>query len=143
MERKQAVSSGTAKASPTFDALEDKWIGFGSRVTDTFELSKILLRPLPSTKRKEAGLETLDKITEMGCVGRRIRELAGMERATSPIRPLVLLVEVDPDLLFEQGGEAGLLLTEQLRHDLSVLETGDPDLIISIEDPDVVVRAMH
>ncbi len=79
----------------------------------------------------------------MGGVSCRIGELGGIQGATSPIRPLVLLVEKDPELLFEQGGEAGLLLTEQLRHDLGVLETGNPNAIISIEDSDVVVRTVH
>ena len=79
----------------------------------------------------------------MGCVSRRIRELGRIQGAMSPISSLVLLVQKDPELLFEQGSEAGLLLAEQLRHDLGVLETGNPNSIISIEDPDVVVRAVH
>jgi hypothetical protein len=139
----EPVSRFTAKAPAALDALENERIGITSRVTDAFELSKVLRSPLPSTERFETGFETVDKITEIGGVSCRVRKLAVIQRATSPIRPLVLLVEEDPEFFFEQGGEAGFLLAEQLRHDLGVLETRNPNAIISIEDPDVVVRAVH
>ena len=125
--------------------MRSKASGSGStvewRTLSSFQ--KILLRPLPSPERLETSPETLGEITEMGRVSRRIGELAGIERAPSPIRPLVFLVEMDPELLFEQGREAGLLLAEQLRHDLGVLEAGNPNPVVSIEDSDVVVRAVH
>jgi hypothetical protein len=112
-------------------------------VTDAFKLPKVLPCPLPSVERFETGLEAVDEITEMGGVGRRIRELAGFQRAAPPVSPLVLLVETNSELLLEQGREAGFLLAEQLGHDLGVLEPGDPSPVIPIEDSDVVIRAVH
>ena len=107
------------------------------------ERTELLLGPPPAAERLESAPKPARELPEISRVRRSVGELRGLEGAPSPIRPLIPLVQSNVQLLVEQGGQPGLLLTQQLSHDLGILEPSHPRPVVTIEDPDVVVGAVH
>jgi hypothetical protein len=124
----KTITSRTAKTARSFDALEGEWVIFYRNVSHALELPKLLFRPRPPAKLLEPHPESVSQVGEVNGVG---------------IGPLIFFVERNPEFFLEQGGKPGLWLSEQLRHDLRVLKAGNPNSVVSIEDPNVVVRAVH
>ncbi len=108
-----------------------------------FEVRELLLRPRQSTERREPGAQLLAQRRQVRRIRRRIGEHGRRERATRPVRLLVLLCELHAGILFQQCREADRRLAGQLGGDARVEQPPRSESVVTIENPQVVIRVVE
>src|SRR6185437_15341690 len=108
-----------------------------------FEQREFLTCPPEPSGAIEIGLQAVAQLEQMDRVLRGVVEHPLAERAHRPVGALVLFVELDPEVAFEERSEAERAEPEQLRSNARVEDVPHVPAVILLEEPQVVVGVVE